>query len=140
MSKLYCCFFGNPTNKTVTRCVYTWELLIANHLDHSLWSTNQKHWAAVRSNLLHFFLKVHNCVAPSTSRSKLHEFAAGKPIFLAKLTHFEIFAINFTVWNHILSTVGDALSHCPSQANCSVVSVFQLGSKLLHNISDNQLT
>ncbi len=26
-------FFGNPTNRTVT--VYTWELLIANHLDQS---------------------------------------------------------------------------------------------------------
>jgi len=26
-------FFGNPTNRTVT--LYTWELLIANHLDQS---------------------------------------------------------------------------------------------------------
>jgi len=46
-------FFGNPTNKTVT--AYMWELLIANHLDQSLWSTNQKYWAAVMSTLLHFF-------------------------------------------------------------------------------------
>jgi hypothetical protein len=31
-----CVFFGNPTNKTVTRAANTWELLIANHLDQSL--------------------------------------------------------------------------------------------------------
>jgi len=29
-------FFGNPTNKTVTGTAYTWELLIANHLDQSI--------------------------------------------------------------------------------------------------------
>jgi len=27
----------------------------------------------------------------------------------AKLAHFDYFTINFTVWSHILSTVGDAL-------------------------------
>jgi hypothetical protein len=30
-------------------------LLIANHLDQSLWSTNQKYWVAVMCNLLLFF-------------------------------------------------------------------------------------
>jgi len=30
-----------------------WGLLIAKHLDQSLWSTNQKYWAAVMCNLLH---------------------------------------------------------------------------------------
>ncbi len=29
-------FLANPANKTVTRTAYTWELLIANHLDQSL--------------------------------------------------------------------------------------------------------
>jgi hypothetical protein len=29
------------------------RLLIANHMDQSLWWANQKHWAAVRSYLLH---------------------------------------------------------------------------------------
>jgi hypothetical protein len=33
--------FGNPTNKTGT--AYTWELLIVNHLDQLLWSTNEKY-------------------------------------------------------------------------------------------------
>ncbi len=102
-------FFGNPTNKTVTGIPYTGELLIANHLDQSLWSSNQKYWAAVRSNSLHSFLEVHNYVAPSTSHGKLHEFGAKKPISWAKLAHFDFFTINCTVWSHILSTGGDAL-------------------------------
>jgi len=81
MSKFSCVFFpGNLTNKTVTRTAYTWELLIAKHLDQSLWSTNQNNWAPVRSNLLHSFLEVHNCVAPFTRHGNVHEFGAEKPI------------------------------------------------------------
>jgi hypothetical protein len=30
-------------------------LLLANHLDESVWWANQKHWATVRSYLLHSF-------------------------------------------------------------------------------------
>jgi hypothetical protein len=41
---------------------YIWELLIANQLDQTIWSTNQKYWAAVMSNLLYSFLEVHNSV------------------------------------------------------------------------------
>jgi hypothetical protein len=55
-------------------------------------------------------LEVHNCVAPFTSRGKLHEFGAEKPISCAKPTHFDFFTINFTVWSHILSIGGDALT------------------------------
>jgi len=51
-------FFCNPTTKTVIWTAYKWELLIANHLDQSLWSTDQKYWTAVRSNLLHSSVKV----------------------------------------------------------------------------------
>jgi hypothetical protein len=89
-----------------------WGLLIANQLDQSLWSTNQKYWAAVGSNFLHSFLEVHNCAAPFTSHCKLHEFGAEKPISWAEPAHFDFFAINFTVWSHILSTVGAALTTC----------------------------
>jgi hypothetical protein len=64
----------------------------------------------VKSNLLHSYLEVHNCVAPFTSHGKLHEFGAEKPISRAKPpAHFDIFAIIFTVWSHILSTDGNAL-------------------------------
>jgi hypothetical protein len=123
MSKFSSSFvFCNPTNKTVTGTVYMWGLPIANHLDKSLWSTNQKYWAAVRSNLLHSFLEVHNCVAPFTSHGKLHEFGAEKPISWAKPAHFDYFAINFTVWSHILCTGGDAQGALLSPISTNVSS------------------
>jgi len=52
---------------------------------------------------------VHNYVEPFTSRGKLLEFGAKKPISWGKPAHFDFFAINFTDWSHILSTGGDAL-------------------------------
>jgi hypothetical protein len=55
-------------------------------------------------------LEVHNCVAPFTSHGKLHEFGGEKPISWAKPAEFDFMTINFTVWSHILSTSGDALS------------------------------
>ncbi len=82
-----------------------WGLLISNYLDQSLWSTNQKYWAAVRSNLLHSFLEVHNCVETFTSHSKLHEFGVEKPISWAKPAHFHFLTVHFIVWSDILSTV-----------------------------------
>jgi hypothetical protein len=45
----------NPTNKTETGTAHSWELLIANHLDQSLWLTNKKQGSAVTSYLLHSF-------------------------------------------------------------------------------------
>jgi hypothetical protein len=112
MSKFGCFFFDNPTNKTVTGTAYMWGLLITNHLNQSLWWTNQKYWAAVRSNFLHSFLEVHNSVVPFTSHGKLHEFGAQKPISWGTPAPFVFFAINFTVLSHILSIVGDALRTC----------------------------
>jgi hypothetical protein len=38
-------------------------------------------------------------------------FGAGKLISWAKPAHFDFYAINFTVWSHILSTIGDALKN-----------------------------
>jgi hypothetical protein len=109
MCKFSCFSCGDPTNKTVTGTAYMWGLLIANHLDQSVWSTNQEYWAVVRCNLLHSFLEVHNCVAPLTSHGKLDEFGAEKPMSSAKPAHCDFFTINFTVSSHILSTVGDGL-------------------------------
>jgi hypothetical protein len=43
-------------------------------------------------------------------RGKLHEFGAEKPIFRGKPAHFHFFAKFSTVWSHILSTDGDALT------------------------------
>jgi hypothetical protein len=96
MSKFSRLFFGNRTNKTVTGTAYMWGLLIANHVDQ-LWTTNQNYWAAVRSNLLHSFLELHNFVVPFTSHSKLHEFDA-KDQF-PKLNRHIFWIKNF--WNQI---------------------------------------
>jgi hypothetical protein len=110
MSKFSCVFFGNPTNKTVTGTTSTWELLIANHLDQSLWPTNQN--IERQSGPIYYTLsfEVHNCVAPFTSHGTVHECGAKKPISWAKPAHFHIFTINFSVWSRILSTSGDALN------------------------------
>jgi len=61
-------------------------------------------------NLLHSFWEVHKCVVPFTGHGKLHEFGAEKPVSWGKPAHYDFFAINFTVWSHILSTFGDALT------------------------------
>jgi hypothetical protein len=110
MSKFSWFFLATPPKKTVT--AYTWGQLIANHLDQSLWSTNQKYWVAVRSNLLHSFLEVHNYFVPFTSHGKLHEFGAEKRISWTKPALFNFLTIKFTIWSHILSTGGDALTLC----------------------------
>jgi hypothetical protein len=94
-------FFGNLSN--VTGTAYMWGLLVEKKPGY----TNEKYGSAFRSNLLHSFLEVRNCVAPFTSPSNLHEFGAEKPFFL------DVFAINFTVSRHILCSGGDALSGTP---------------------------
>jgi len=48
------------------------------------------------------------------SHGKVHEFGAEKPIFSAKPADVVFFGINFTLWNHILSTGGDALRVRPT--------------------------
>jgi hypothetical protein len=85
-------------------------LLIANHLDQSLWWANQKHWVAIRSYLLHSFLQVHRAAAPFTSHGNLHNYAEPKPFSWAKPAAYVGFSSsNFTVQDHIPSTAGDAL-------------------------------
>jgi hypothetical protein len=97
---------------TLSCCANTFhiQLLIANHLDQSLWSTNQKHWAAVKSYLLHsFLLQVHTVVAPFTSHRKLCNYAKSKLFSSTKPACFDFSLSNFTLHDHIWSTAGDAL-------------------------------
>jgi len=70
---------------------------------------------------------VHKCVAPCTSHGKLHAFGAKKPISLAEPAHFDFFTINFTVWSHILSTGGDALSNAFSVRPVKGKKLFLIG-------------
>jgi len=60
-------YFATPPIKLKLGRQIGGELLIANHLDESLWWANQKHWVPVRSYLLHSFLQVHSAAAPCTS-------------------------------------------------------------------------
>jgi hypothetical protein len=50
-------------------------LLITNHLHQSLWWANQKHWAPVKSYLLHSILQVHSSAAPFTRNGNLPDYA-----------------------------------------------------------------
>jgi hypothetical protein len=72
-------------------------------------------------HLLHSFSEVHKSVVPFASHGKLHAFGAGKPISSAKPAHFDSLSINFPVWSHILSTIGDALS---TLANSTLIILF----------------
>jgi len=72
-------------------------LLIANHLDQSLWWTNQKHWATVRSYLLHSFLQVHSTAGPFTSHGNMRNYVEPKPFSWAKLAYVGFSLSNFSM-------------------------------------------
>jgi len=76
-------------------------LLIANHLDESLWWANQKHWVPVRSYLLHSYLQVHSAAVPFTSHGNTQNYVEPKRFSEAKLAYFEFSSSNFTVQDHI---------------------------------------
>jgi hypothetical protein len=82
-SKFSYLLFCNPTHITEMRTLNRWELLIANHLDHSWWLANQKQGSSVKSYLLHSFLAcAHLCCAfyqPQQTEPKCR----GKTIFLS---------------------------------------------------------
>jgi hypothetical protein len=92
-SKFSHILFCNPTHKTETEQIGG-GLLIANHLDQSLWWANWEHWAAVRSYLFHSFL--HTVPAPFTSR-KLWSSAEAKP-FPQPSRHILIFLHPILLW------------------------------------------
>jgi hypothetical protein len=87
--------FATPPIKLKLRQQRGGELLIANHLDQSLWRTNQKHWAAVRSYLLHSFLQEHSAAVPFTSHITLPNYAEPKPFFLSQTSIWWTFFIQF---------------------------------------------
>ncbi len=81
------------------------RLLIANHLDQSLWWTNQKHSAAVRSYLSHSFLQVHGCAF--CHPLQIVQLCWAKTIFLSQSRMFWLSFIQFYSADHILSTTAD---------------------------------
>ncbi len=125
MSKFCFFLFGNPTNKTVTGTAYMWGLLKANHLGPIVIIDQSKilsHSQVQFITLL--FGGAHLCCAFYQPRQ-------AAPIWCRKTnwwdnpTHFDFFATNctvWTVWSHILSTGGDALT-----TDTSSVSMCNMG-------------
>ncbi len=103
-------FFGNPTNKTGTGTASTWEVLIANHLDQSLWPTNQNTERQSGPIYYTLFLRCTTVLRPLPATVRCMNVAPKNQISWAKPAHFHIFTINFSVWSRILSTSGDALN------------------------------
>ncbi len=89
--------FCNPTHKMWNwdKSKYVGGLLIANHLDESLWWANPKHWAGVSSHLLHSFLQVHSAAAPFTSQGNVPNYVEPKPFSWAKPANIGLFSSNF---------------------------------------------
>jgi hypothetical protein len=84
--ELFIVFATPPIKLKLGQHIY-WGLLIANHLDQSLWWANEKHWAAVRLYVLHSFLHVHRVVASFTSH--------GNHMELKPFSCFDSFFIQF---------------------------------------------
>jgi len=97
-------FFPTPPIKLILRQQIGGGLLIANHLDQSLWCANRrKQWAAVRSYLLHSFVEVHSVVfaAPFTGHRNTVDSCWGKTIFLTQTGIFWLLIANHldqSVW------------------------------------------
>ncbi len=129
-------FFATPPIKLKLRQQTGRGLLIANHLDESLWWANQKHWAAVGSYLLHsFFCRCTVLQRFFTSHRKLCNYAQPKPIFLSQTGTFWLFFIQFyCAGSHTEHwCIADALYHIQVSYNvwwkaiffCRVKSNFQ---------------
>jgi hypothetical protein len=114
---LNCLLFSNPTLKTEMGTAITWERLIANHLDQSLWLANQN--VEHQSDHIHYALlkQVHIFTALFTSLSKLTQHAGEKSFSWAKPPYVDFTSSNFNLQGHVLSTSGDALTKFHSFKN-----------------------
>jgi hypothetical protein len=91
--------FCNSSHKTETGTANSWWIDEKNHLYESLWSTNQKHWAAVRSYFTLFSVGAQHCYAFYQPRN----YADPQP------TYVGFFSSKFTVQDHILSSALEML-------------------------------
>jgi hypothetical protein len=114
-----CTFFATSPIKLNSRQQMGGGLLIANHLDQSLWWANQKH----SSHIYYRKCAQHNVVSAFTNSPEVRSYLLLHSFYqqIVKLcwakNHFPKpnrhifwhFFSNFTVQDHILSTAGDAL-------------------------------
>jgi hypothetical protein len=127
-------FFSNPTQRTETGTAKRSEvllianhldeslwwkkgrsevLLIANHLDESLWLANKKQGAAIRSYLLHSSPGgAQLCCALYQPHQMINKYTQENNHFPKpkEYLHIEFSSSNFNVEGRISSTGGDALS------------------------------
>jgi hypothetical protein len=110
-SKFSYLLFCNPTHKTENGTAIWWELLIANHLDQSLWLANQKQGSPVKSYLLHSSVAGAQWALDCYKYQQIDQMCrTKKPFSWAKLANVHFSSSNFNVQCHILSTDGDALT------------------------------
>ncbi len=89
-------------------------LLIANHMDQLLWWANQKHWAAVRSYLVHSFLqrapRCLLCRVPATADCEI----------MLHQNHFGICHVMCTFWHFFIdfSCAGSHNGHRWERETC----------------------
>ncbi len=119
-SKFIYLFIPTPPIKLKLGLQIGGSLLIANHLDQSLWLANQKQGAAVGSYLLHSSLAgVRLCCAFYQPQQTVQKCWA-KTILLSQTGMFWLFFIQFYLQGHMLSTAGDALRHIWLKLYCTV--------------------
>ncbi len=95
---IYC--FATPPIKLKLGLQIGGGLLITNHLDQSLWCANQKHWAVVRSYLLHSFLQMHSAGEPFTSPCNVRNYAELKLFSWVKSAYVGFSSSIFCVGSH----------------------------------------
>jgi hypothetical protein len=111
-SKFTYLLFCNPSHRTETGTAKRSEVLIANHLEQSLWLANKKQGAAIRSYLLHSSLGgAQLCCALYRPHQMIKYMQENnhspKP---KEYLHVDFSSSNFNVQGRIPSTGGDALS------------------------------
>jgi hypothetical protein len=102
-------FYFLPTPPIKLRLQLSGRLLIANHLDQSLWLANQKQGATVRSYLFSSSGRCYAllCLMPASAYcAKLLQNQSAEP------SYFDFSSSNFNLQGHILSTSG--VAHRPS--------------------------
>ncbi len=87
--------FRTPPKKLKRGPYICRALLIANHLDQSLWSTNQKYWTEVTSYLVFTFTCTSLCSAIYDATANLRNYAKPKTVLFSQTGIFWHFFIQF---------------------------------------------
>jgi hypothetical protein len=122
-SSLVMCPFATPAIKLKLRQQIGGGLLLANHLNQSLWWINQKNSLSTNYIIfITFFLHVHNNVVPFTSHGNMHNYAnQPKPFSWTKPTYVGFVSSNFIVQDHIPNTIGYVIRVFCGQYNTLII-------------------